>query len=217
MNILDFLFPKRCLGCGRIGKYFCNKCRETIRVVENNEAICPMCERPAIDGVTHPRCQTRYAIDGLTSAFHYDGIIRKAVKAIKYHHIFDISRELVSFMPATILQASVMIPIPLFPSRQKERGYNQAEIVGRLLSESLHIPLRTDILKRIKKTIPQVEIKKRDARLKNMEGVFATCRMSPKRVILFDDVFTTGATMRSAANVLKRNGAKWVWAMTIAR
>ena len=82
--------------------------------------------------------------------------------------------------------------------------------------------MRTDILKRVKKTIPQVQMKDRNERLRNMEGVFALNNLTMKQfnnssVILFDDVFTTGATLRSAANILKRSGAKNVWGMTMAR
>ena len=82
--------------------------------------------------------------------------------------------------------------------------------------------MRTDILRRVKETIPQVAMKKREARMKNMEGVFGftgdtRIHRHSDTIVLFDDVFTTGATMRSAANVLKRNGMKYVWAVTMAR
>lgn len=215
---MDILFPKRCLGCGRIGKYFCDQCRKTIRVIAANEAICPVCERPAIDGATHPRCRTKYIIDGLTVFFRYDGIIRKAVKALKYRLIFDLASEFVSLIHSLDFpKSSLFVPIPLHSSRFRERGFNQAEVLGRLVAEKLHVPVRTDILKRIKRTTPQVEMKKRDGRLKNMEKVFSVSSPVSPNILLFDDVFTTGATMRSAANVLKRSGAKIVWGITMAR
>lgn len=225
MRILDLLFPKRCLGCGRVGKYFCDSCRKGVTSIANNEARCPMCGKPAIDGVTHPRCQTRYSLDGLTSFFRYDGVIRQAVKTLKYRCVSDLADEFVSLISnsylneVTKLQSNdvTLIPIPLHRSRLMERGFNQAEVLGRLVAEKLHIPITTDILKRVKKTVPQVAMKKKGARLKNMEGVFSVCSESPGRVVLFDDVFTTGATMRSAANALKRAGAKYVWAVTMAR
>jgi len=188
-----------------------------------------VCEKPAIDGATHPRCRTRYSLDGLTSFFHYDGIIRKGVKALKYRHIFDVANEFVSLISRASLiqvpqprsgQGMILVPIPLHVSRFKERGFNQAEVLGRLVSGRLQIPMRTDTLCRIKKTFPQVEMKKREDRLRNMEAVFAITRtvsLQGAGAIVFDDVFTTGATMRSAANVLKRHGATYVWAVTMAR
>lgn len=217
MNLFDFIFPKRCVNCGRIGKYFCVACRAKIRVIQPNEPICPMCGRLALDGVTHPRCRTQYSLDGLTSFFHYDGTARKAIKAIKYRLVSDLAEEFISLVPKFSLpKSSLLIPIPLHSARYRARGFNQAEVLGTILAKRLNIPVRTDILRRVKETVPQVEMKKRDDRLKNMEYVFS-CNHVSGNVILFDDVFTTGATMRSAANVLKRAGAAHVWAVTMAR
>lgn len=230
MNILDFLFPRRCLGCGKIKKYFCDRCKLTIKIIGENEAICPVCEKPAIDGATHPGCQTRYALDGLTSFFRYDGAIRKAVKAIKYRFVSDLAQEFVGLIPPVSLnqltinhsQLSTLCPIPLHPSRLRFRGFNQAELLAGILAKRVNVPIRKDILKRIKHTVPQVEMKEREKRLKNMEHVFAinntTIQQSNNLTIfLFDDVFTTGATLRSAANVLKRAGVKKIWGITLAR
>lgn len=223
MGILDFIFPKRCVGCGKLGAYFCPGCRARLRPVDINESICPMCERPAIDGVTHPRCKIRYGIDGLTSFFHYDGPVRAAVKAIKYRYVSDLAKEFVSLASVLSLpRADSIIPIPLHQNRQMERGFNQAEKLAEVLASRLHIPIRTDILTRTRATVPQVSMNHRDDRLKNMRGVFAVHPgaapgFKDKDVLLFDDVFTTGATMREAANILKRAGIDKVWAVTMAR
>lgn len=230
MNLLDILFPKRCVGCGKIGKYFCDRCTSTIRTIESNESICPVCEKPAIDGTTHPGCKTQYCLDGLTSFFRYDGVVRKAVKAIKYRHISDLTKEFVDLIPPSSFQVTkllsnqvtTLVPLPLHWLRLRDRGFNQAEALGRLLASRLHIVLRTDILRRVKMTAPQVEMKKREDRLKNMEHVFAAHADALKHrridaIFLFDDVFTTGATMRAAANISKRAGVKFVWGVTMAR
>ena len=246
MKLLDIIFPKRCVGCGKVGKYFCSRCISSIKLIASNESICPVCEKQAIDGRTHPKCQSRYALDGLTSFFHYDGAIRKAIKAVKYRFIFDLAKELIDLIPSDMLMLSfrppsrnqsavvlgsrvkpgmtdpaiILVPIPLHSSRYRNRGFNQAEVLGKLLTQRLHVSMRTDIIKRVKKTIPQVEMKHRSERLKNMENVFAlhdTCHMTHGTFFLFDDVFTTGATMRAAAKVLKQAGATFVWAITMAR
>lgn len=222
MGILDVLFPKRCVGCGRIGRYFCDSCRLNVRYVAKNEAICPVCERLAIDGVTHPICRTRYGLDGLTSFFRYRGPVRKAVKALKYRLITDLAREFISLVSplsfSDIPESDNLIPIPLHKSRLRSRGFNQAEILGRLCAEKLHIPVAIDILRRVKVTQSQVAMKSKDERMGNMKNVFQSVRtIQNKNILLFDDVFTTGATMRSAANILKRAGAKRVWVVTMAR
>ena len=135
MNILDFLFPVRCVGCGKLGRYFCQKCVLSIEYKERQ--ICPVCEYPAIDGMTHPRCQTKYSLDGLTSFFYYDRIIRKAIKAMKYRFVSDLAKEFIGLVPLSSLQLTmeqfnneaILIPLPLHPSRLRFRGFNQAEVL----------------------------------------------------------------------------------------
>lgn len=238
MNILDIIFPKRCLSCWRFGKYFCDRCIPTIRTIGVSDTICPVCERAAIGGVTHYGCQSKYSLDGLTSIFRYDGIIKQAVKALKYRLVSDLTKEFVSLIPVSFFDEvtkgctsrcvpklqtneASLIPIPLHPSRFRDRGFNQAEVLGRLLADRLHIPMRTDILKRVIATTPQVEMRDRKDRLQNMKDVFvfhdSKFNIHNSRILLFDDVFTTGATMRSAGETLKRAGAKHVWAVTMAR
>lgn len=229
MHLFDLLFPVRCLGCGRFGKYFCDQCRTTIKYIDTSETICPVCERPAMLGATHPRCRTKYTLDGLTSFFHYKGIIRTAIKAIKYRYVSHLSDEFASLVPKSffdklhvpLFSDTILVPIPLHVTRLRTRGFNQAEVIGRLIARNIDIPMKADILKRTKKTIPQVEMKDRHTRLKNMEGVFSLTSGSlvsrSLGIVLFDDVFTTGATMRAAASVLKHAGVQYVWAFTMAR
>jgi len=190
-----------------------------------------VCEKPAIDGLTHPRCRTKYTPDGLTSFFRYDGIVKKAIKTVKYRFAYDIVEEFIQCIPNAfyefirnsyfINRKSCLVPIPLHPSRYNFRGFNQAEIIAAALSKRLNIPVDTKLLIRIKKTIPQVEMKDRDKRLSNMKDVFSL-RTSyivhrTSCIFLVDDVFTTGATLRSAASVLKHAGAKIVWGITLAQ
>src|SRR3989344_728193 len=79
---LDFIFPKKCVYCGKFGQYICKDC--SIKMEPIKTSICPMCERAAIDGKTHPGCQTRYSLDGLTSLYRYDGPVKSAIKRLKY-------------------------------------------------------------------------------------------------------------------------------------
>jgi ComF family protein len=189
-----------------------------MRPIADNERICPMCGRLAFEGVTHPRCRTRYSLDGLTSFFHYDGVVRKAVKAIKYRLVSDLAEEFISLtrIPTYRRDDRVLVPIPLHPARLRDRGFNQAEVLGNILAKRLNIPARTDILQRVKETEPQASIKKRADRLENMRNIFS-CKNVSGNILLFDDVCTSGATMRSAAAVLKRAGATSVWAISMAR
>lgn len=170
----------------------------------------------------------RYTPDGLTVFFRYEGVVRRAVKLLKYHLVTDAAASFVACIPQDTItmiigkqgRYPVFVPVPLHPRRQKERGFNQAEVLCRHLSACLHMPVAADILRRTKRTVPQVEMRDRKDRLTNMSGVFAVRKNKtdlPDQVFLVDDVFTTGATVRSAANALKRAGVKWVWVVTMAR
>ncbi len=227
VGILDFLFPKRCCGCGRIGGYFCEECRGTIRFVRPDEAVCPVCQRFAVDGKTHANCSSKDTLDGLTSFFHYDRVVRGAVKTLKYRFVSDLAKEFVSLVPASLLRRvpvgrrkARVIPIPLHSSRARARGFNQAAVLGSLVAGRLHLSVRTDILYRTKHTVPQADTRSRHARLQNMANVFALREGKPairnRSFIVFDDVVTTGATLNEAASALKRAGARWVWGVTMA-
>jgi len=149
--------------------------------------------------------------------------VQKAIKTIKYRYAFKVTEDLLRFVSLPALsKQSLFIPIPLHPSRSRLRGFNQAEIIAHVLSRHFDIPVRTDILKRIRKTVPQVDMKKREDRLSNMKGVFvvnkATIPKAPQNIIiLVDDVYTTGATMQSACQALKHAGIETVWGLTIAQ
>ena len=229
MGILDILFPKRCVECGKIGKYICASCQKLIIPIAPNECICPMCEKPAIAGLTHPKCQTRYSLDGLTSFFYYKDVVRQAIQTLKYRFVRDLAAEFVEFVPFSAYEVrsifgspyAVLTPIPLHASRLRYRGFNQSESLGRVVAESLRITLVPDILKREVATMPQVHMQSKSLRRLNMRGVFRMHKI-PRDIrqmifLLFDDVFTTGATMREAGRVLKQSGARQVWAVTMAR
>jgi len=119
------------------------------------------------------------------------------------------------------VHTSCIVPVPLHLSRFNSRGFNQAEVIGKELSKRIHVPVETRVLTRVKKTTPQVKMKNREDRLGNMKNVFmlhdSSILSRVSSVLLVDDVFTTGATIRSAATVLKEGGVKYVWGVTLAQ
>jgi competence protein ComFC len=228
--IFDALYPKRCVGCGRVGEYLCFSCRKELVPIGDTEAICPVCEHPAFLGVTHPRCKGRWTPDGLTSFFRYRSVSKKFIASIKYRLVSDIAGDFVDAcsqtshnMLLTIIQKHPdisLIPIPLHISRLRSRGFNQAEILGARVSANFGISMDSGILVRVRKTQTQVSMKNRQLRLANMNSAFqikSHANVRGRSFIVFDDVFTTGATIRSATKILKSNGASFVWAVTMAR
>lgn len=226
MNVLlDLLFPPRCYGCGRVGEYICHTCQK--RVILRDQR-CPECDRAAIDGMTHPGCRRPYGLDGLITAFRYEGVVKKAIKAIKYRFVSDAASSLIDLVPPPIWESLrflpphiVFYPIPLHRDRLRWRGFNQAEKLGVILAQRLHKDTVDGLLIRQIKRTPQADIQKRDDRIKNAHGLFQLNKLvinnSQLSILLFDDVWTTGATMKEAAKVLKRGGVQKVWALTIAR
>lgn len=184
-----------------------------------------MCERQAIDGITHPGCRTRYSLDGLVSFYRYNGPVKAAIKRLKYKpYLSDLVTILVNgdFNNEAMQQFSndfTVVPVPLYPQRERERGFNQAALLGKVIADRLKLPFQDHLLKRTRNTKPQVELKGKDRR-ENVVDAFAVNKnytlYAKRYVLLVDDVWTTGSTMRVCANVLKRAGAKKVWAITIA-
>lgn len=223
---MDFLFPVKCLECGTGGKYLCKPC---VRKVRETRQVCPECERPAIDGMTHTKCQKTWGLNGYVSIWNYEGVIREAILKLKYRFVLAIAEELaeqtVSFLRAEITALPkdfLLIPIPLHSRRERWRGFNQAEAIGKLVAGKMGWDFSSEILVRKKHKKPQVELKG-DEREGNVRGVFRfnkNCQplmVNHQSFVLFDDVLTTGATLKEAGKVLKRNGAEIVWGLTIAK
>lgn len=225
LSFLDIVLPHFCVGCGKPGILFCKQCASTIEHILPNEYICPQCKLPAIDGFTHPGCINKYSIDGLVSFFHYKDIIKKSIKEIKYRFIESLVIELVRkskpYHALHIRQFSldaVLVPIPLHKSRLKHRGFNQAETLASVLAKTYNMNYKNDALVRLKNTQSQTGLFDKKQRLLNVKDVFSIqTKLSQHTVVLVDDVFTTGATMREATKILKTAGVKQVFGVTIAR
>lgn len=182
-----------------------------------------------MDGLTHVKCRCPLGLDRVMALWFYEKVIRQALLKLKYRFALDIASELVGHMAhqidknkLTFPNNCLLLPIPLHRQRRKWRGFNQAEEIGKLLATRLKWEFYPDVLIRKKATRPQTELRG-EGRRKNIIGAFALNKkyqpliIGNRPLIFFDDVYTTGATIREATKVLKRNGAKKVWGLTIAR
>lgn len=223
MSFLDWFFPRHCLSCDHKGHYFCPFCREGIQplVVQ----ICPVCQKPAIHGQTHPYCRSENSLDGLVSCFLYEGIIKKSIGKLKYRFLTDLAEELVElivlFGPLPGFEKPILMPVPLHPRRERWRGFNQSELLGRKLASHFGWQVRTDLLSRQRYTQPQMSLKGKERKV-NIIKAFKVNPHLPDSIfkshlIVFDDVWTTGSTLKEAGKVLKMAGFKNVWGLTIAR
>jgi ComF family protein len=215
------LFPPWCIGCGKEGKYICDVCRWNLPLI--SPPICVTCGRPLTADNTCPGCiEGPVVIDGIRAPFIFDGVIRKAIHDFKYHNLKAIAPMLAGFLHDFILEnpipGDVLVPIPIHKKRLRERGYNQSSLISRELSRMTGLPLVEECLIRTVNTPPQVRTTSVSERLKNIANAFACIdnRLQGKRVILVDDVSTSGATLNACAGVLKAAGAVTVWGLTIA-
>ena len=229
-RMLEILFPRKCPVCDQI-------------IMPKGAVICPECRR-RVNLVTEPRClkcgkqlfceEAEYCDGCEKKTFHYtrglvllnyDSVARKILTALKYHGKCDnadyLAAETVARLREEILgmQADCFVPVPVHPRRKRVRGFNQAELIAKRLGERMDIPVRTDVLKRIKNTLPQKELGS-SARLNNLLKAFAvknTEKLEGKTVILVDDVHTTGATLHTCAALLKAAGATEIFFVTVGR
>jgi len=219
---LDLLFPRWCIGCGKEGDYICAACREQLPAIR--PPVCPRCGRPLADGPVCPGCADMDdEIDGIRAPFLFDGVIRQAVHELKYRNLRALAPLLAAFLHAYLrefpLKGDVLVPVPLHPRRLRERGYNQSARLARELGRLGGRPVREDALVRTGFAPPQVRSSGEAERRRNVAGAFA-CPLPQavidKRVILIDDVATSGATLNAGAGVLKAAGAASVWGLVLA-
>ncbi len=230
MSFIDLFFPKFCLGCSLPGTYFCPSCRNELWTMDH--PTCFYCKKASLNGLTHPVCLNKFNIDGVTSLFYYNRILKKIIKNIKYRLATETGGEfLKAIKPETVkklafykrLAGSVYFqPIPLTQKKIRERGFNQALFLTRFFQHFVRVPL-ADFLIRVKETKNQAELKTKKDRYQNLRGAFQINPLghpefiSGSRIILVDDVVTSGSTVREAAKILKNDGAGKVYVLTLAR
>ncbi len=245
-GFLQLLFPIRCVVCeretenppssklrrARKNKLICSDCLKNLTPSLN--FYCLLCEAKSVDAGMCYSCKTiagengSFKIDKLIYPFSYrEPAIQKIVKAFKYSFIKELTEPIGKLMINYLNKIGgefsfndyLIIPVPLHKRKYNWRGYNQSELVAQKISKYLNIGLAKNYLIKEKSTRDQVELKK-DERLKNLDGAFKCSgseSISGRKILLVDDVYTTGTTMNECARVLKEAGAKEVIGLAIAR
>jgi len=221
VGVAEWLFPKACFGCGAGGGYFCQDCRLKL---EGARAICPMCGETSIDGWVHPRCRKNWGVERLIAPFRYTGTLKKGIKRVKYSSSWEIVREMGEFWSRLVVReigeiagGTVVTWIPMYERKKRRRGFDQAEILARRFAKEMGVSCE-QLIERVRETGAMYELDKKK-RAENIRGVFGVKKgeYKGKTVIVVDDVWTTGSTMREAAKELMRRGAKRVWGAVVAR
>jgi len=209
--LLDLFFPKFCFSCHREGEYLCLDCQATLEIsgIHQKEKLSNLNDLYFATDYQKP------LVKNLIQRFKYEPFIKELAKPltsliIEHFQLLDQKPDFSDF---------VLIPVPLEKKKLKWRGFNQAEEIGKELSEFLNIEILNNVLIKTKETLPQVELSDEE-RKENIKGAFS-CQhpelVKNRKILLVDDVYTTGSTMEEAARVLKKSGAKEVIGIVIAR
>lgn len=226
-NILAVLYPARCPVCGRIpegaGRKICVKCDEQLKPLRGSR--CFKCSKP-LHSEQREYCgdcsSARHAFKQGIAVYPYDKVLKKSIYQIKYYN----KREYIPFFAERAAKETAavikrwspdfMVPIPLHKKKQRIRGFNQAELLARGIGEKLGIQVRNDLLVRIVNTVPQKELTLKE-RQNNLKKAFKIVGndVKLKKVLLVDDIYTTGSTIDAAAQALLDAGAKEVCFITL--
>lgn len=231
--LLDILFPPLCHLCkafipnaGNI--HLCAGCLENN--VRLNSPLCLVCGVPFLteDGIDHlcSGCSTAPpTFTAARAAMLFEGTVKELIHRFKYDKKVQLRRPLGILTAQGLgvfcaeVSPDLIIPVPLHVKRLKERGFNQAVLLGEILARHWRLPLSRDNLRRIRWTEPQITLSATE-RISNVRGAFdvkSPLAVKGKRVILVDDVYTTGSTVAECAKTLKRSGAEKVFVVTVAR
>ena len=209
--LLDLLFSKFCFSYQREGSYLCQDCQSIIGVLRSHQNY----SRGNLSDLYWATPYQSSLVRNLIHSFKYEPFIKELAKPLSLLIINHF--QLIEKQPD--FSDFILIPVPLHQKRLKWRGFNQAKELGNQLSKFLNLPLYSDCLVKTKTTIPQMELPKKK-RKENVLGAFLVQNkqnVKRKKVLLIDDIFTTGATMEEAARVLREAGVREVIGVVVAR
>ena len=219
--VLEFVFPSRCLGCERSGSFLCDACADELPRADSPR--CWRCWRLQSRFEVCPECDAAPPpFDRLRSAFVYQGTVCELVRGLKYRGMTALAEPMGGLLAEVALEfgmeSDLIVPVPLSGLRHRTRGYNQASELAKHLGRQLDAPMRPRALERVRNTPPQARSADAAERRRNVQGAFSSedPAVEGNRILLVDDVATTGATLAACAEALNRAGAQSVSCLTFA-
>ncbi len=230
--MLDLFYPRNCIRCGAPSpetlRHICWDCLSDTQRVEPPFCVC--CGDPVAGDVQHDYtcyacCRQTPRFDFARSAVRYEGAVGDALRALKYDGalwmIDDLADLLFACVRAEYAAVSFdwVVPVPLYPVRRRARGFNQSALLGKSLARRMGVIYNDKQVRRVRPTVTQTGLTA-PQRAANVSGAFRAAlfsRLNGKRILLVDDVMTTGATVNACAEALKKGGAASVHVITAAR
>ena len=231
-RIADWFYPRACPGCGRVsdrsGRHLCWGCLSRVELY--TQSLCERCGCFAEGQVAHGficgACKgAKPAFDRVRAAGRFAGVLRELIHQFKYGQALWLRQDLVDLLHGCLMAhfapeaVDVVMPVPLYPVRERERSYNQAALLAQGLAQRVGRRYDARALVRTRATETQTRLDAARRRM-NILGAFSVARpawVTRRNVLLVDDVMTTGATLNECARVLKKAGARAVWAVTVGR
>ncbi len=221
--LLDLFFPKQCSQCQKMqGLYICSKCKNKLDLVTRQ--ICIVCQKSSEKGFTHKLCTTKYTPDRLIGIFSYKNeLVSKLINNAKLSLVSDIFTELSLTATEKIeienfdFMNFVLCPIPVTKFKKRFRGFNQSELITKVFAEQFDLPI-DNILIKTRSTKQQKHLNK-EQRNNNLQDSFKINlpQSLPNKVILVDDVCTTGSTFLEASKILRKSGIATVWCLALSQ
>ena len=218
--LIDLFYPQRCVGCEkRASDLLCRTCFEALPEIWR--PACGRCGLPtAFETSVCEGCKgVDFGFEGARAPLRYEGVGKEIVHVLKYRGYTRVVDRLAAPLMVDVLggdrRFDAVVPVPLHPSRLRRRGFNQAELLARGVAKKMNAPV-SDTLQVVRRTRDQVDLSASE-RKENVAGAFSSKSRVRGRILLIDDVFTTGATMSSCAGTLVRAGATEVHALSLCR
>lgn len=220
----DYVFPIFCLGCNQEGVWLCGDCLKKIDL--SGVCCCPVCHKETARGVSCSNCISNSYLDAHIASTVYKEreLIGKLIQGLKYQYVEELREVFSSILSMffdkykNVFEVDLVTAVPLHKKRLAERGFNQAEVLGGIVADLLNKP-KENILKRHRQTKQQAKLLRQE-RLKNVGEAFGLIdgvEVEGKRILVVDDVFTTGSTVQECAKVLKEAGCEKVIGFSVAR
>lgn len=230
-KLSEIIFPNQCISCNvLIGQegIFCISCWQKLQFI--TEPKCKICSQPfefkIDDNLTCPRClSTKPSFDKTIVALRYNSIIKKIIKNFKYYDNIFLAKKLIGFLlnkiTLEINNFDIICAVPLHKSRLKSRKFNQSILLAKEIEKKFNKKLYYDLIFRTKNTATQASLKSKE-RTKNLKNAFAfnekySSLIKNKKILLIDDVMTTGVTVENCAKILKKAGAQKVIVVVVAK
>lgn len=221
-NLLRHIIIPQCIFCGHPFTAFCVFCLARCSLIE--KPICIECRNYSHHGITHKNCLKNKSPLILYSPFSYDYLIAECIRRSKYFRkefasLIELSKFGVFLTKEEIFVSEdfIIIPVPLSKKRFKQRGFNQAEIIAQELANKLKIKVHNSCVKRIKETEAQYKQDKIERRINLLNAFKVYDDVVGKKILVVDDIFTTGATMLELAKTLYNAGASEVRCFALSR